>query len=73
VPEALQHNVFQRFTRGDAARVRATGSTGLGLSIVQAVTQAHGGRVELTSAPGSTMFTVLLPASPASPDFPGSM
>jgi two-component system OmpR family sensor kinase len=63
VPNGLQHTVVRRFTRGDAARVRAAGSTGLGLSIVQAVAQAHGGRVELTSSPGSTMFTVLLPAS----------
>jgi two-component system OmpR family sensor kinase len=63
VPEALRRNVFQRFTRGDDSRARGAGSTGLGLglSIVDAVTQAHGGRVELTSSPGDTTFSVLLP------------
>ena len=49
--------------RGDDARVRANGSTGLGLSIVAAVGQAHGGRVEVSSRPGATTFSVLLPAS----------
>lgn len=63
VPEALQANVFQRFSRGDDARNRAGGSTGLGLSIVAAVARAHGGRVELTSRPGDTTFAVLLPAT----------
>lgn len=62
VPEPLQRNVFQRFTRGDDSRNRASGSTGLGLSIVDAVTRSHGGRVELDSVPGNTTFTVLLPA-----------
>ncbi|KQZ89667.1 histidine kinase [Phycicoccus sp. Root563] len=62
VPEPLQRNVFQRFTRGDDSRNRAAGSTGLGLSIVDAVAKSHGGRVELASAPGDTTFTVLLPA-----------
>ncbi|MEO5981543.1 MAG: HAMP domain-containing sensor histidine kinase [Pedococcus sp.] len=62
VPEPLQRNVFQRFTRGDDSRNRASGSTGLGLSIVDAVTRSHGGRVELASIPGDTTFTVLLPA-----------
>jgi two-component system OmpR family sensor kinase len=62
IPESLQRNVFQRFTRGDDARNRAGGSTGLGLSIVDAVTTSHGGRVELSSAPGDTRFTVVLPA-----------
>lgn len=61
IPEALQPNVFERFSRGDDSRNRASGSTGLGLSIVAAVSAAHGGRVELTSAPGNTVFSVLLP------------
>lgn len=63
VPDSLQPNVFERFARGDDARVRANGSTGLGLSIVAAVTKAHGGRVELQSAPGDTTFSLLLPAA----------
>jgi len=62
VPETLQANVFQRFARGDTSRNRAARSTGLGLSIVAAVTQAHGGTVEMTSHPGDTTFSVLLPA-----------
>ncbi|MDQ6897457.1 MAG: HAMP domain-containing histidine kinase [Actinomycetota bacterium] len=62
VPEDLQPNVFQRFARGDSSRNRAAGSTGLGLSIVAAVAQAHGGTVELDSQPGDTTFSVLLPA-----------
>jgi two-component system, OmpR family, sensor kinase len=61
VPPALQSRVFERFTRGDDSRNRSGGSTGLGLSIVAAVAHAHGGRVELASAPGDTTFSVLLP------------
>jgi two-component system, OmpR family, sensor kinase len=63
VPAALQSTVFERFTRGDDSRNRANGSTGLGLSIVAAVGQAHGGRVEVSSRPGDTTFSVLLPAT----------
>jgi two-component system OmpR family sensor kinase len=63
VPESLQGNAFERFARGDDARSRAGGSTGLGLSIVAAVVRAHDGAVELTSRPGDTTFTVVLPAA----------
>ncbi len=62
VPEAQQAKVFQRFARGDSARSRTGGSTGLGLSIVAAVASAHGGSVQLTSTPGDTVFSVALPA-----------
>jgi two-component system OmpR family sensor kinase len=64
VPDSLQPRIFERFTRGDDARVRTNGSsTGLGLSIVAAVGQAHGGRVEVSSRPGATTFSVLLPTT----------
>lgn len=62
--ELLPH-VLERFARGDAARTRATGSTGLGLSIVSAVVTEHGGTVEVTSVPGDTRTTVTLPGAPA--------
>ena len=61
VPPDLIGNVFERFARGDTARTRAAGSTGLGLSIVAAVTAAHGGQVQVSSVPGQTTFAVTLP------------
>ncbi|NNG35325.1 sensor histidine kinase [Nakamurella aerolata] len=57
----LQSEIFGRFVRGDSSRSRTAGSTGLGLSIVQAVVLAHHGSVEVASAPGRTTFTVRLP------------
>ena len=54
--------VFERFVRGAESRVRIAGSTGLGLAIVDAIVHAHGGSIEVTSAPGRTAFLVRLPA-----------
>ncbi|HEX5332585.1 MAG TPA: HAMP domain-containing sensor histidine kinase [Cellulomonas sp.] len=65
IPEPLRSRLFQRFTRGDASRNRAAGSsTGLGLAIVHAVVTAHGGSIEVDGTPGQTSFTVTLPAAP---------
>jgi two-component system OmpR family sensor kinase len=56
--------VFQRFYRADPARSRARGGAGLGLSIVAAVTEAHGGSVAVRSEPGhGSTFRIVLPLS----------
>jgi two-component system OmpR family sensor kinase len=49
--EQLEH-IFERFYRTDSSRARASGGVGLGLSIVDAVMRAHGGRASATSQPG---------------------
>lgn len=61
IAQELQHTIFDRFVRGDSARSRDTGSTGLGMSIVQAIMASHGGSVEVSSRPGLTRFTAELP------------
>jgi two-component system OmpR family sensor kinase len=64
VDPAVLDSIFERFVRGDGSRSRAAGSTGLGLAIVRAVVAASGGRVEVESEPGHTVFRVILPFSP---------
>ncbi|MEV4350602.1 ATP-binding protein [Actinoplanes sp. NPDC049596] len=55
-------HVFERFWRADKARQRATGGTGLGLTIAHRIITDHAGRIEVTSQPHlGTTFTVRLP------------
>ena len=61
--DQLEH-VFERFYRADSSRTRASGGAGLGLSIVAAVAEAHGGRVSAYSSPGGgATFVIELPRS----------
>jgi two-component system, OmpR family, sensor kinase len=56
--------VFERFYRADPSRARASGGVGLGLSIVAAVTRAHGGTASARSGPnGGATFEIRLPAA----------
>jgi signal transduction histidine kinase len=66
-PQHLPH-IFERFYRADWVRQRQEGSTGLGLAIVKQIAEAHGGQVQVHSAPGEgSTFTVSLPARPSAP------
>jgi signal transduction histidine kinase len=62
---AEQHlpHIFDRFYKADASRVGVKGGSGLGLSIVKAIVERHGGRISVTSRPGRTVFEMVLPES----------
>ncbi|MEB3359719.1 MAG: HAMP domain-containing sensor histidine kinase [Synechococcales bacterium] len=64
IPLADQKRIFERFARAANSRHRLEGS-GLGLSIVKAIAEAHGGQVLLRSRLGyGSMFTIVLPLDP---------
>ncbi len=62
MPGDEANRIFERFYRSDPARTRTSGGSGLGLSIVAAIVEAHGGTVTASSAPGQGMtVTVRIP------------
>lgn len=62
-PEALGR-VFERFYQADPSRSRGTGTSGLGLSIVKAISEAHGGSVGAENRPeGGARIWIELPAA----------
>jgi signal transduction histidine kinase len=57
-----QKHIFEKFYRAPSHESRLIAGTGLGLTLVAHIVQAHGGRLEVESAPGSgSTFSILLP------------
>ena len=65
IPASERARIWDRLFRGDKSR--AERGLGLGLSLVKAIVEAHGGTVDVESEPGQgSTFTVSLPLAPAS-------
>lgn len=64
IPDDQQARVFERFWRGDPDTAHADGRSGLGLTIVRRIVEAHGGEVRLVSEEGEgSTFALWLPAT----------
>ena len=65
IPRASRSRVFERFVRLDESRARPAGGTGLGLSVVKSIVEAHGGRVAIDEDAelGGVAMIVVLPAA----------
>lgn len=62
IPQELRERVFEPFFRVDSARSRQSGGTGLGLALVRAIVELHGGSVSVEEAPmGGVRFTLKIP------------
>jgi len=71
IPEEARRRVFDRFYRVDGGHSRRHGGVGLGLAIVRAIAEAHGGTVSVHSRPGAgSMFEVRLPGLRSAGDEP---
>jgi len=62
VPDDLRGRLFERFSRGEASRNRATGGAGLGLAICRSIVEAHRGHIDAQRSPlGGLRVAIALP------------
>jgi two-component system, OmpR family, sensor histidine kinase ArlS len=64
IPPDEMDSIFDRFYRVDRTRSKDTGGSGLGLSIVKSIVDAHAGSIDIDSTPGAgTCITITLPSA----------
>jgi two-component system phosphate regulon sensor histidine kinase PhoR len=61
IPEEDQGHIFDKFYRVNKERSRVIGGSGLGLTIVKQIIEAHNGNIHVESEPGNTVFTFRIP------------
>jgi signal transduction histidine kinase len=65
IPKAEQKKIFEKFYRVENTLIHTTKGSGLGLALVQHITEAHGGSIEVESEAGEgSTFRLLIPLSP---------
>jgi two-component system sensor histidine kinase AdeS len=63
VAPKLAEHIFDAFQRGERSRSRESGGSGLGLAVVRAIAQAHGGQASCRPSPrGGSVFEIRWPA-----------
>jgi signal transduction histidine kinase len=73
IPREALGRIFDRFGRADPARSRTDGGAGLGLAIVSAIAEAHGGRCTVETSPAGTTYSLELPGFQATRAFSGEL
>jgi signal transduction histidine kinase len=67
IPRHAVNRIFERFARADLARTRAEGGVGLGLAIVDAIANAHGGSCTVEASERGSTFALHLPGFQSAP------